>query len=752
MKRLSKKVEQSPKDCVKLSIIGCGAVVQERYLPASKLIPNIEILYVIDTNIKTAEEVARRFRVPNYTNDYQAIFGKVDAAVIATPPKYHAQIAIDCLNHGIHVLCEKPLAISSKEAQRIVRISMNTKKNLAIGMNRRLCPSSKLAKDLLTHDFIGELSRFEVEEGSEFNWPLQSLHLFKKEEAGGGVLADVGPHLFDLLLWLISKDVKIISCKDDNLGGVEANVQIELELKYNSKKIPGTIEISRTRKLRNIIRIFGERGYIDIPTLGGEAIYFYPKINTGKRIEIRYGDNPKRGRVEEFGEELLHFRDSILNEKVYYVKGIEAIPVVECIEECYKIRGSINKMWKNNNFDYKFLRKIKGNNRKLKILITGASGFIGNHLAERLVINENVHVKALIHKLSNPGVARLARLPIEIIQGDILDLSSLLDITRDCDVIIHCAYGKRKVTVKGTENVLKAVLLNKINKVIHLSTSVVNGRNPRVDLIDESSSFKNDGDIYNKSKIEAEKIIWKYYKKYKLPVIVLRPTCVYGPYGRMWTIRPIKEIKSGSITLVNGGNGIANIVYIDNLIDAILLAIKKKDVVGEAFIVNDEEYITWEDFYKVYANMLSDNIELNEINLHDISSINKVRRRDSFYRSIAFPLNFLKSIVKSPEVHGEIKKVPWVRSLASKIPERIKNRIKCWINMNKNINSLTIENLSNIDSELPQIPSRDLMKLYISNTRFSNIKLKHILGWEQRVKFDEAMRLIEEYLKYQRLI
>jgi len=740
------------KSQVKLAIIGCGAVARERYLPASRLVPNLEVTHVIDANIERAKEVANQFQVPNYTNDYHEIFGEVDAVVVATPPKLHAPITIDCLKNGIHVLCEKPMATSLREAQEMVKVSQDTKTHLAIGMNRRLCYSSQLAKFLIKNGFLGELERFEVEEGYEFNWPLQSLHLFKQEEAGGGVLAGTGPHLLDLLFWLVGKYTEIISYQDDNFGGVEANAQIKLKLKHNDNEIPGTIELSLTRNLRNVIRIFGERAYMDVPTLGGERVYLYPKTNSEQRVEMQFGDIRNRGRVEEFAEQLSFFADSILSGEIKYTPGTEALPVIECIEQCYKMRKSMFQSWEIKNLESTFSDSFKKEGKMPTILITGATGFVGTRLAERLILSGHAHIKALVHRLSSPGLARLARLPVELIHGDVLDLSSLLKATENCDVIVHCAYGGRRVTVKGTENVLKAAMENKVSKIIHFSTSVVHGRNPGTNLADESSPFKNDGDVYNKSKIEAEKIVWRYHQKYGLPVVVFRPTCIYGPYGRMWTIRPIEEIKTGAITLVNGGKGAANIVYIDNLIDAIFLAIEKEDAIGEAFIINDDEHLTWADFYQAYANMFSKHPPLREASLHWIDSINKMKGRNTLRKSILFPLDISKAIVRSPEVLEEVKKVAWLRFIAGKLPERIKDKAKEWIKVNKEINSSSKEELEGPASESSQIPSKDLIKLYVSNTRFSNTKLKQVLGWEQRIKFEDAMKLTREWLKYQRLI
>jgi len=389
--------------------------------------------------------------------------------------------------------------------------------------------------------------------------------------------------------------------------------------------------------------------------------------------------------------------------------------------------------------------------KKPIILITGATGFVGTRLAERLVLSEYAHVKALVHKLSSPGLPRLARLPVEMIQGNVLDLPSVKKAVEGCDVIVHLAYGGKKVTVKGTENVLKAAMHSEVSKIIYFSTSVVHGRNPKVKLVDESSPFRNDGDVYCSSKIEAEKIVWRYHQKYGLPIVVFRPTCIYGPYGRMWTIRPIKEIKEGAITLVDGGEGAANVVYIDNVIDAIFLAIENDRAVGEAFIITDDEQLTWADFYQCYSDMFLNHPPLREASLQEIGTLRRMKSLDILKETVTFPIEFCRILVRSPEVRKQIKGLTLARLLGGKLPDRLKKGLKDWMKKETQLNPRTIEGMR-ANLALIQIPSEDLIKLYISHTRFSNSKLKQLLGWRQRIGFEEAMELTKKWLEYQRLI
>ena len=90
------------------------------------MVSNAVVSHLVDLDIERAREVAQRFQLSNFVDDYKKIFGKVDAVIVATPPDSHAKISIDCLNHGLHVLCEKPLASSVEQAKDMVEVAKRT--------------------------------------------------------------------------------------------------------------------------------------------------------------------------------------------------------------------------------------------------------------------------------------------------------------------------------------------------------------------------------------------------------------------------------------------------------------------------------------------------------------------------------------------------------------------------------------------------------------------------------------------------
>src|ERR1700722_10393887 len=128
---------------LKLAVVGCGAVTEFSYLPAIARSEGVELVALVDKSLSRARQLmAQCSREPAVFDDYRQIFGNSEAAVVALPNALHAAVTIDLLEHGVHVLVEKPMALDSRECEAMIAASTRNDRVLAVGMARRFCETS----------------------------------------------------------------------------------------------------------------------------------------------------------------------------------------------------------------------------------------------------------------------------------------------------------------------------------------------------------------------------------------------------------------------------------------------------------------------------------------------------------------------------------------------------------------------------------------------------------------------------------
>lgn len=319
------------------------------------------------------------------------------------------------------------------------------------------------------------------------------------------------------------------------------------------------------------------------------------------------------------------------------------------------------------------------------ILITGITGFIGGHLARRMLAS-GVPVRGLSR--APDRAADLSGAGAEIVRGDLLDPASLRRAVEGCDVIFHAAAevgerpGRERLTavnVEGTENLVTAALEGGVERFVHVSSCAVYG-SPQLLGIDESFPLQIGASDYHDSKVKSELVVWNAITDQRLPAVIARPSQVYGPRSRNFTIRPVEAIRSGRMFLIDGGRHFCKPIYIDDLIDGLLVCADASQAVGEAFNFTNDEPVPWRVFFGSYASMMG-----------------KGRLRSIPY-SLAWPL------ASANELLGKLR------------------------------------------GRQPSFTRRTLASLRSTNS-FSNRKARSVLGWEPRVSLEEGLRRTRIWLR-----
>ena len=255
------------------------------------------------------------------------------------------------------------------------------------------------------------------------------------------------------------------------------------------------------------------------------------------------------------------------------------------------------------------------------VAVTGAAGFIGSHLVERLV-TDGVHVRALVHANANCGIGNLSALPPDVLSRldirfiDVIDANDVQSALRSVDTVFHLAanisipYSTEapmlflQTNVIGTYNVLQAVRDMKDTRAVIASSSEVYGK-ATVNPIREDHELCACSP-YAASKIAAEKLAESYYHSFDADVVVVRPFNTYGPRQSPRAVIPwiIKQAMESSEVTLGNVQAVRDFLFVRDTVEGIIAAAKADDVRGQSFNLATGTGISVEDLaYKIGSLM-----------------------------------------------------------------------------------------------------------------------------------------------------
>lgn len=242
-------------------------------------------------------------------------------------------------------------------------------------------------------------------------------------------------------------------------------------------------------------------------------------------------------------------------------------------------------------------------------LVTGASGFLGGHLAESLVA-EGEEVFVLVRSGSN--TSHLSHLPVRPILGDLGDIAVVRNAVEPVNRIFHCAacstdwapwatYFSANVT--GTENLLEAARgAPMLERFVHVSTTDVYGYPAKP--CDEPHPTVDAGLPYNQTKRLGELAVWKAHREFGLPVTIVRPATIYGPRGKDFTQEIATLLRLRLMATIDGGAARGGFAYVCNVVDAMMQASISEKAIGEAYNLSDGTDATWSEYLGLFASGL----------------------------------------------------------------------------------------------------------------------------------------------------
>jgi predicted dehydrogenase len=339
---------------VKIVLVGCGAVSQLYYSPALKELEKLQILSVnalFDPNPANIRLIQKVFPGAKALVSLDDISSKdFDFGIVASPPQYHAVQAIQLLQAGLSVLCEKPMAASVAEAEEMITVAERSSGLLAIGLFRRFFPATQTIRKILSSNMLGDIKSFSFSEGGYFQWPVQSQSYFKKATAHG-VLADIGVHLLDLMIWWFGNPAEVFY-EDDTMGGIEVNCRLQCKFDQN---FSGEVRLSRDCMLPNSYLIHGKNGWLKWDVNDAPNQIQLGFNDSSLAIDARIYDVDPRNPL--FPGEVSYSFEQSFTSQIYnliaakegkeslMMPAKEAIKSLRVIESCYQNRTLMRMPW-----------------------------------------------------------------------------------------------------------------------------------------------------------------------------------------------------------------------------------------------------------------------------------------------------------------------------------------------------------------------------------------------------------------------
>lgn len=345
---------------LKIGIIGCGGIATQKHMPALSKLKNVELVAFCDIIEERAQKACKNFGTAEakvYT-DYKELLKDetIEVIHVCTPNRSHSFISIDAMEAGKHVMCEKPMAKTSKEALAMVEAAKRTGKKLTIGYQNRYREDSRYLKRACEDNALGEVYYAKAHALRRRAVPTWGVFL-NEEEQGGGPLIDIGTHALDLTLWMMNNyepelvvgsvfkklgdqtetanawgdwDPAEYTVEDSAFGFIKmkngATIVLESSWALNTLDIgEAQTSLCGTKAgadMKDGLRINGvkyNKQYIEKPGLGAGGVDFYD----GKALEPQ-------------DVEAKMWIDAILNDTDVLVKPEEALVVTQILEAIYE--------------------------------------------------------------------------------------------------------------------------------------------------------------------------------------------------------------------------------------------------------------------------------------------------------------------------------------------------------------------------------------------------------------------------------
>lgn len=306
---------------------------------------------LVDPSVNARESVARAFPRAGQAAAIEQTAAPAGAlALLTSSPGAHAAQANAAFERGWHVLCEKPLATTTVDAEAMIAAARQHGCALAVAFYKRFFPAARYLQTLCRDWLLGPLVSFSIDEGGPFRGPAEPA-FFDRSQTPGGVLFDLGAHVFDLLGWWLGEPSEV-RYADDAMGGLEANAFVRLSY---ASGIEGRVHLSRDSATAQRQRFVFERGVVSwnvqeandlaVQLAGAPASVHGTLSSTQPVISLPLEEQALETNAQCFLQQLRNVVAALAGEESLAIPGEAALPSLRLIERCYEHRTLVAQPW-----------------------------------------------------------------------------------------------------------------------------------------------------------------------------------------------------------------------------------------------------------------------------------------------------------------------------------------------------------------------------------------------------------------------
>jgi predicted dehydrogenase/nucleoside-diphosphate-sugar epimerase len=604
----------------KAALLGAGHIA-EFHAKAVARHKNARLVGIADFDLDRAAALAAQFDAPPHVASLKELLQlEPDVVHILTPPSAHASCAVEALEAGCHVVVEKPLATSTEDCDRIEAAARANDRLVCVGHSLLRDPFVVRAAEMVRSGAIGQVVAVDHLRGQHYPH-YQGGPVPEMFREGGFPFRDIGVHS----LYLLEEFLGPVEHLDVRLGSLETDGNPRIQqwrVLADCQRGLGQIYLTWTvNPLQNMLIIHGTRGVIRADIFGmsvtarrsgklpGHAERIANSMGEGARTITQVAGNVLRVLRKKLLQ--YHGLQDLVGEFYDCLSAGRPAPVgIEAGRSAVRWTEHVALQADEAKRRYVAAFATSG---AAEVLLTGATGFIGRHLLRRL-LERDQRVRILVRRWPAPEIRDNPQ--VEVFLGDLGDPDSVDRAMAGIRQVYHlgaAVEGEPEdfqcATLAGTRNIIESCLKHGIQKIIYMSSlSVIDARSAARSRTPVTENFPFEPHPerrghYTQTKLQAERMVTEAVQTRHLPAVILRPGEVLGP-DKLFLSGAVGREAGVRVVVLGGGRSIVPLIWVDDLVDAILAAAASDHFDGTAFNLVDPEEVTQDELARHYLQAL----------------------------------------------------------------------------------------------------------------------------------------------------